>query len=34
MGAVDAYCSAPRGVIDEIWPWVFMEVSYIVDKLI
>lgn len=32
MGAVDASCST-RGVIDERWTWIFVEVSYIFDKL-
>lgn len=33
MGAVDAYCSTSRGVTDERWTWIFVEVSYIFDKL-
>lgn len=34
MGAVDAYCSTPRRVIDERRAWILLEVSYIVDKII
>lgn len=34
MGAVDAYCCTPRGVIDERWIWVFMEVAYFGTRVI
>lgn len=33
MGAVDAYCWIPQGVIGERWIWVFRVLSYIVGKV-